>query len=309
MDAVISSQRKATTEQDSPVLTLNGTDGAEDERFIAVTRQEELLLAAMRAKRALMRESHQASGIEGLEGRVKDERTASKKESLSSIKTVKANTLLPLPLNVRPSGASNNNSSDKIDNVNNDEMAMLFPKPPTTKPSPTTRADGTSEVDSGSEEVMVCLDRTISEMQPLDMADMSPDLRDLMHYKSKQLPAPPSSSTHSATRSSRSRTSSAAPANTTPKRERHEANPRPDSDFMPAAGPLSAQIHGKPDVAIRSEWHPTDIEPVMERPDSSSSYYEEESEIEKQPPSRMRQVRISAVGMQLPEIGQWGDDG
>lgn len=310
LESVIASE-KPTNGHDSPVLTLNGTGGAEDERFMAVTRQEELLLAAMRAKRALMRESHQVADIESLDhGRVEDERTASKKESLSSIKTVKAKARHPPPSKLRTAEAS---SSE-------DAMTMLFPKPPSARSSlaPTPRTDSTSERGSGEQEE-VCLDRTISPMQPSDVTEANRDLNDFMQYETKKLPAPPRSSAHSKTsaKPSHGRTSSATPTVgqlTHPKTARHSNSPRPDSNFMTMARPSSAQAYHKPDTrsrsASRTDWRPSEVEPVIERPESSSSHYEEESEAEKkQPFPRKKEVRISAVGMQLPEIGQWGDDG
>ncbi|ROW08372.1 hypothetical protein VMCG_03263 [Cytospora schulzeri] len=309
MEFVIKNQHKPTTEKEGPVVTLNGTGGAEDERFMAVTKQEEMLLAAMRARRALMRESNQIADVEGMDRvRVQDDKTASKKESLSSIKTVKvkANKLQPPPTKPRPSEATAISSDTAI--------TMLFPNPPSGRSSPTVRADGTPERISGKqeEEVLVCLDRTTSPVQPLKKAEPISELSDFMRFESEQFPAPPvSKPSHNrvsgAPKGCLSRTTSA----------RQKSTPRRDSDFMAlAARPSSVQGYRKPELssrsASRSDWRPAEVEPVIERPESASSFYE--SEPETQPPPRMKAVRISAVGIsavgtQLPEIGQWGDDG
>ncbi|KUI52922.1 hypothetical protein VP1G_00443 [Cytospora mali] len=309
MDSTIQAQQKSPTEQDSPVLTLNGTGGAEDERFMAVTRQEELLLAAMRARRALIRKNHQAGDIEGLDrSRVEDDRTASKKESLSSIKTVKAKTL--------HKSSSKSRLSEPTSSDNG--VTMLFPNPPSSRSSsPTIRSDIPVEKLAGrKEEAPVYLDRAVSTAQSLDVAKPISDMSDFMRFEAEQFPAPPSSSMHSAsaTKPSRGRASSAASAMgslTYPKTAQQKSSPQSDSDFMTVARPSSVQTHRRPDMASRSnsktDWRPTEFAPVVERPESASSHYE--SEEETKPPPRMKAVRISAVGTQLPEIGQWGDDG
>ena len=297
LDTGTQNQHRSPVEYDGPVLTLNGNGGVEDERFMAVTRQEELLLAAMRARRALMRESYQIADLEFLDrAQVEGDKTASKKESLSSLKTVKANVPHPPPQSELPPLPSSASSSSNNDNA----MAMLFPKPPSTKPSPTPQADDISEMDFGT-------------MPPFNMTKSGPKSK-----RFEQTTAPPSSSTHyaGATKSSHSRAASAAAASgylTHPKSARQKNSPRPDSDFMPMARPASAQAYHKTEIPSRgpsrNDWHPAEVEPVMERPESSSSSYQESEAEKQQPPSRKKAVRISAVGMQLPEIGQWGDDG
>lgn len=296
--------------KDGPVLTLNGTGDIEDERFMAVTRQEELLLAAMRARRALMREGNQIADIDGLDRvRVEDDRTASKKESLSSIKTVKVKNdkLQPPSAKPRPSEPTAISSDHAI--------TMLFPNPPTGRSSPAVRVKEAPGTDSGKqEEVPACLDHDNSTVQPLEKAEPTSELSDFMRFESEQFPAPPVS------KPSHNRASLAAPAKGGLARSasaRKKSNPRRESDILSmAARPSTVQGHHKPDVPSRnasiSDWRPAEVEPVIERPESSSSSYE--SEPETQPPPRMKAVRISAVGISavgtpLPEIGQWGDDG
>ncbi|ROV87707.1 hypothetical protein VSDG_09731 [Cytospora chrysosperma] len=301
--------------KDGPVLTLNGTGDIEDERFMAVTRQEELLLAAMRARRAIMREGNQIADIDGLDRvRVEDDRTASKKESLSSIKTVKVKNDKLQPPSVKPRPSEPRPSEPTA--ISSDQaITMLFPNPPTGRSSPTVRVKEAPVTDSGKqEEVPVCLDHDNSTVQPLEKAEPTSELSDFMRFESEQFPAPPVS------KPSHNRASLAAPAKGGLARSasaRKKSNPRRESDIMSmAARPSTVQGHHKSEVASRnasiSDWRPAQVEPVIERPESSASSYE--SEPETQPPPRMKAVRISAVGIsavgtQLPEIGQWGDDG
>lgn len=302
VDFASRTQDNPTTRKEGPVLTLNGTGEAEDERFMAVTKQEELLLAAMRARRALMHESNKGAEFKGLDrGRVKD-KTASKKESLSSIKTVKAGRLQPPP--TKPLPPTKPRPSDTTSNDN--AITMLFPNPPSGRSSPTIRADGTSGAESRKQEnVPMRLDRATSPVRPLEKAEPISELSDFMRFESEQFPAPPVS------RPSHSRGSAAETKgmNSRTTSVRQPSTPRRDSDFMPsAARASSAQGYRKPEMLSRSASRVD----LMERPESSSSFYE--SEPEPQPPHRMKAVRISAVGFgavvpQLPEIGQWGDDG
>lgn len=304
MELVIQSQHNPSTEHGGPILTLSGTGTAEDERFMAVTRQEELLLAAMRAKRARMRESHQiAESVEPVLDCGQDDRKASKKESLSSIKTVKAKTLHPPPASFHKSGAASGR------NNNNDTTTMLFPRPPSTKP----RAINPKNADTKTEKhehVLLYLGGTTSEVH--DAAESDPDLRDFFVENTKLFPAPASSSTVTASTSkpSHSRASSAAAATSYHPHSKPTLQSRIDHGLTkPHSRHASEQGYSKAGQGPRNVSH-HDITPVMERPESPSSNYDEDSQPEEQheepqPQTRKKAVRISAVGM-LPE---WGDDG
>lgn len=271
---------------------------------MAVTRQEELLLAAMRAKRARMRESHQiGEQVEvGLDCG-QDDRKASKKESLSSIKTVKARTLQPPPATLHVSSAASGR------NNKNDTTTMLFPRPPSTKPS-SRRPDNAGTKTEKHEQVLLYLGATVSEIQ--DVVESNPDLRDFLVDTTERFPAPASSSTVTASTSkpSHSRASSTAAVNTYhthPKSARHSR-----TDHGPTKAHTrhsSEQAYNRAGQDLRKASH-HNITPVMERPESPSSHYDDDSQIdeqpeEPQPQTRKKAARISAVGM-LPE---WGDDG
>ena len=271
---------------------------------MAVTRQEELLLAAMRAKRARMRESHQiAEPMEPGLGYGQDDRTASKKESLSSIKTVKAKTLHPPPASLHNPGAASGRNNKK------DTTTMLFPKPPSTTPS-SIRPDKASTKTEKHEQVLLYFGGTISEVH--DVAESNPDLCDYFADNTDRFPAPasPSTVTPSTSKPSHSRVSSATAVTsylTYPKPARHS---RTDHGSTKApTGFSSEHIYNKAGQGTDDASH-HNITPVMERPESSSSRYDEDSQTEdqpeaQQPRTRKKAARISAVGM-LPE---WGDDG
>lgn len=272
---------------------------------MAVTRQEELLLAAMRAKRARMRESHQIG--EPLEPELdcgQDDRKASKKESLSSIKTVKAKTLQPPPASLHVSSAASGRTNK------NDTTTMLFPRPPSTKPS-SKRPDNAGTKTEKHEHVLLYLGGTISEVQ--DVVESNPDLRDFLVDTTDRFPAPASSSTVTASTSkpSHSRASSAAAVNTYYTHPKSAGQSRTEYESTKShTRHSSEQAYNKAGQDLRKASHHHHITPVMERPESPSSQYDDDSEMEEQPEepqpqTRRKAARISAVGM-LPE---WGDDG
>lgn len=304
MELVTQGQHDSVPEHGGPILTLSGTGTSEDERFMAVTRQEELLLAAMRAKRARMRESNQiGEAVEiGLDCG-QDDRKASKKESLSSIKTVKAKTLQPPPASLHVSSAANSR------NNKNDTTTMLFPRPPSTKPS-SRRPDNAGTKTEKHEQVLLYLGGTISEIQ--DVVESNPDLRDFLVDTTERFPAPASSSTVTASTSkpSHSRASSAAAMNTYHTHPKSARQSRTDHGMTkPHTRHASEHAYNMAGQDLRkASQH--NITPVMERPESPSSQYDDDSQTEEQPEepqpqTRKKAARISAVGM-LPE---WGDDG
>lgn len=306
MELVIQSQHNPTAEHGGPILTLSGSGTSEDERFIAVTRQEELLLAAMRAKRARMRESHQmAEPGESAPGCGQDERKASKKESLSSIKTVKAKTLQPPSASLHVSGAGRSRS-----NKNDTTTTMLFPRPPSTKPS-SRRPDNAGAKTEKHEQVLLYLGGTSSEVLN-DVAESSHDVRDFFMDNTERFPAPASSSTITASTSkpSHSRASSAAAVTSYRTHSKPAHQPRMEQGSMkPHSRHMSENVYSRAGQDLRNASH-HNITPVMERPESPSSDYDEGSKTEEQPEepqpqTRKKAARISAVGM-LPE---WGDDG
>lgn len=323
VEFVIRGPSEPNNDNGGPILTLNGTGDAEDERFMAVTRQEEMLLAAMRAKRALMRENLHITDIADLDrGNESRERTASKKESLSSIKTVKANTLRPPQPHSRTLHKRNGSKSSTT--------VLGFPEPPSTGPN-ATQPNKAGE----HEEVLMYLDRTISTINAFDMAEPSPDLSDfIIDFDADQFPSPPKpaeaasltdNKSHNRTPSSGSVVGQLTQRRAVRHRQKPSLDrPRPDSEFMPSLRPSSRHAPPMPScdtVDLDIVLHADFVEPraANERvttqednallTDSSVSLHEEDADSKPHPPSRKKEVRISAVGLQLPEIGQWGDDG
>lgn len=300
----------ANKEKEGPILTLNGTGAAEDERFMAVTRQEEMLLAAMRAKRALMRESLQTTEVADLDrGHESRDKMAAKKESLSSIKTVKANTLQPPQAHSR--------IMHKRDGSKTKNTVHGFPEPPSTRSNATT-----INTPDEHEEVLMYLDRNINTVNDFDMAEPSPDLSDfIIDFDAEQFPAPPKPSeavalrdkiSHNRTPSSGSVAGQLTQRRTT--RHHHKPSldrPRPDSEFMPSLRPTPAQAPPLPSykgVELDAVSYNGIAGRQASRGDLPSSPLTEDMP-KPHAPARRKEVRISAVGLQLPEVGQWGDDG
>lgn len=310
LESVVRGPIDTNNENGGPILTLNGTGAAEDERFMAVTRQEEMLLAAMRAKRALMRESlHTTDVADPDRSHESQDKMASKKESLSSIKTVTANTLRPPQAHSRV--------LHKRDGSKTSTTVLGFPEPPSTRFN-ATKPNTADE----HEEVLMYLDRTISTVNAFDMAEPSPDLSDfIIDFDADQFPSPPKPTeaaapidkiSHSRTPSSGSVVGQLTQRKTT--RHRHKPSldrPRPDSEFMPSLRPASAQAPPLPShkgLDLDAVSH-NDIAGQQTSKDGASSSPHAEVVSKPHAPARRKEVRISAVGLQLPEVGQWGDDG
>ncbi|PSR82663.1 hypothetical protein BD289DRAFT_483718 [Coniella lustricola] len=325
MEFVIRDRPDPNNEHDGPILTLSGADSASEERFMAVTKQEEMLLAAMRAKRALMRESLQQVASQG-----PTHRAAGKKESVSSIRTVTADTLQPPPLKIGTGNGRSNGA--KV------PKELRFLQAPTQKSMVVVSKNKNVDSPEGQEQVLLYLDRTMSTMNPYDMAEPSPDLSDfVIDFDAEQFPAPPHAAAQGRNHSRTSSTASAAGRLThaqSTQYDGHESrdHPRPDSEFMPAhklsfsGDSIPPFPHGEcADLnAITQHLSPgpgglsedrrmRDLIEDAFRPLSPSDTIREGEDISidqaMSPPSRKKAVRISAVGLQLPEIGQWGDDG
>ncbi|KAG8165425.1 hypothetical protein KVR01_005700 [Diaporthe batatas] len=295
----------AAPEHGGPILTLSSTGSSEDERFMAVTRQEELLLAALRAKRARMRESHQiAEQIDAELDNGQDGRKALKKESLSSIKTVKAQALQPPPASLHASGTASGRSDQQ-----SDATTMLFPKPPSTKPS-SKRPHNSGAKAGKHEQVLLYLSGTTSEAHGLE--ESNPELRDFLAENIERFHPPESSSTATASTSKPSHSCASSAAAVAGSRMHPRAARQSRTDHGSTKNHFrhaSEYAHNKTGQDPRDAPH-HNITPVPERPESPSSHYEEDSQIEQQPEeprsrARKKAARISAVGM-LPE---WGDDG
>lgn len=338
----VQAPREDTPDQGTPILTFSGADSAADERFIAVTKQEEQLLAAMRAKRAMMMKeglhvtaaTHVTSAVEPVA-----KKEASKKQSLSSIKTVTANTLQPA--SVKVSAPWHERKASK-----HASTIMKFPEPPSMRSRSAMSCrheEETLDADK-HEQVLMFLDKSMSTMNPYDMAEPSPDLSDfILDFDASGFPSPPRrTKSKGAGSGSHLRGSTLA----SPKRQQHYressfGRPRPDSEFMPMfvpgwpepAPPLPSHELLEADAGSSSvgqnsmeaedddhhQHNHSEEEEVEQQQEqvhdtapsspvahgSPTSIYEDDEE----PQPRNKAVRISAVGQRLPEFGQWGDDG
>lgn len=316
-----------TAEHEGPALTLSGTDTAGHERFIAVTRQEEMLLAAMRAKRALMRDNLQIADVDDLDHETKKkDKAAGKKESVSSTKTVAASSLMPLPLNPVPSHGRSGSKGNST--------TLRFPEPPSsTKNSRQSEYLKEARSDEKHEQALMCLNRNTSTKSPYDLAEPSPDLSDfIVDFDAQQFPAPPIKLQENVTHSRNSSTNSATTRLSHPKPARHHrqssfGRPRPDTESMPKmkpspAGPLppvptyrgvdlDAVPGSRGGRSASKERRTKQVAFDIVRANSPAMIHEEDAfvELPQAPLPRKKAVRISAVGLSLPEIEQWGDDG
>ncbi|CAN8098267.1 unnamed protein product [Discula destructiva] len=295
-DPITQGQHDSANERNGPVLTLSGTDAASEERFIAVTPQEEMLLSAMRAKRAMMREKVQNGSAEaGAKAGARD-KTASKKESLSSIETVKMSSLQPVP---QSHSSHARNSSRKL------ATALQFPEPPASKLVPAQEAIRPLKVPGKKERILHGQGRTASSTGQNHNAELSPAMSDfIIDFDAEQFPKPPKAV------ACHSRNSSKASVADQPTHQRQYSfgRPRPDSEFLPNFRFAEREVEPMP-----RPHKGLDLDAVTNKtsdcpPRSSSPATSTEKE-NSPPPSRKKAVRISAVGLSLPELGQWGDDG
>lgn len=282
-----------------------------DGRFMAVTKQEEMLLAALRMKRARMRETILAEFEEELERVDQDQErshsSASKKHSRrSSVSTVTQNDLHPRPAR-RDRSASNSRS--------------LAGK---SQPAAARSESGQlNRLTMGPKHVLMYLDRPTHSMDAFDAAEPSPDLSDFMEFdensNSDDFPFRASGDHSPVTvQSSNSPASSAAflapPAGNW---TQVSTRSRPDSTpLSPKSLPRRMALKDD-DIRVRILEHPIDTAIPehgmgIPRPDSpiSPDAYLIEPEVSS-PLPRKKAVRISAVGTGRVgmEAGWWDHDG
>lgn len=315
VDFYLRSQHNSISEETGSIRSSQSAGKAGhtsiDGRFMAVTKQEEMLLAALRIKRARMRETILAEFEEEIE-RVDHEQersqsSASMKHSRrSSVSTVTQNDLQPRPAR-RDRSASNGRT------------AAGRSQPAAARSDPTQL----NRLTTGHKHVLMYLDRPTHSMDAFDAAEPSPDLSDFMEFEetsnSDDFPYRPSGD-HSPTtvQSSNSPASSAAfLAPPTNKWNQVSTRSRPDST------PLSPKSHPRrmalkdEDIRVRILEHPIDTafheqEMGIPRPDSPISPDTYLMEPDVSPPlPRKKAVRISAVGTGRVgmEAGWWDHDG
>ncbi|KXH55422.1 hypothetical protein CSAL01_12945 [Colletotrichum salicis] len=324
------------------------TNNTADSRFMAVTRQEEMLLAALRMKRARMRESilaeyedQSTSSLSSFHQRNSSQGTITEMEwpeppqtlrhqtSATSNSTIKAGSRAS---ESRPAslvrGRSHNRSNSRH---------LDFPAPSSQpvsgassrtgslrkmRPVQRTTTQQPSE-SSKQERILLYLDRPVGNVNSMDFAEPSPDLSDFMDFDNVSeeddeftsgMSMFRSRDHHRFTMGSMS-SKSRGPMLMTGERVRHESSPlRPrgvggvSDDDDYNVGSRSASTKRAPTTEIVES--DSDVEPMfgIPRPDSPVSP-EGTLGLPHQGLSKKKAVRLSAVGNAGVEAGWWGDDG
>ncbi|OHW90401.1 hypothetical protein CSPAE12_11021 [Colletotrichum incanum] len=296
--------------------------GQTDSRFMAVTRQEEMLLAALRMKRARMRESvlteyddearsassyHQRNSSQGTITEIdwpEPPQTLRHQTSTTSNSTVKAGSRTS---DSRPSSLARDRSHQRSISRHMD--------PPAASSQPMSRTSSRAgsvkkmmpvqeAIQAGSkhERILLYLDRPVGNVSSMDFAEPSPDLSDFMDFDNGSEDEAELSSDMSLFRSRDPRhglgSKSRGRMLRTGERNRHESSPlRP---------------RGEAAVAERVRVVETDcnINPLcgIPRPDSPVSP-EGVLCLPNKALSKKKAVRLSAVGNAGVEAAWWGDDG
>ncbi|KAK1985558.1 hypothetical protein LZ30DRAFT_583906 [Colletotrichum cereale] len=313
--------------------------GKTDSRFMAVTRQEEMLLAALRMKRARMRESILAEYDDEL-------RSASplhhhhhhhhQQRNPSQATITEINWPEP-PQTLRHRTSTNSNSTIRAGSGASDgrpgstppdrshqrsrsrhpELAALNPRPasnPRSGSRTSSRAGGakrmmpvqeaTAPAGSKHERVLLYLDRPVGHVSSMDFSEPSPDLSDYMDLDNgseDDNDGPPG-----ATSFFRSRDAHHGPASKdrgrmlrTGERNRHESSPLRPRGDL-AAAKERVRATGFDGGADRFCGVPRPDSPVS--PDGALAFANKGL-------SKKKAVRLSAVGSSGAEATWWGDDG
>ncbi|KAK6073374.1 hypothetical protein SCUP234_08713 [Seiridium cupressi] len=180
------------------------TAEAHNARLMAVTKQEEMLLAALRQKRAMMRENILAEIENGDKGTVASRRTSSGSAGrdsyipggtakTSSRPSSQAPQLPPFPSRQSSLVSSFKSLTERKDSVrrtdNNvrfaDEAESLGHSDPIEKRSSSAMSNATirdNNLVGRHERVLMFLDRPLNDIGAIDAAEPSPDLSEFMDY-------------------------------------------------------------------------------------------------------------------------------
>ncbi|KAJ3938301.1 uncharacterized protein N0V96_011546 [Colletotrichum fioriniae] len=318
--------------------TAADANNTADSRFMAVTRQEEMLLAALRMKRARMRESilaeyedesrssssfHQRNSSQGTITEMdwpEPPQTLRHQTSATSNSTIKAGSRAS---DSRPASLVRGRSHQRSNSRHLD-----FPAPSSQPVSGASSRTGSlrkmrpvqetvqPSESSKQERILLYLDRPVGNVNSMDFAEPSPDLSDFMDFDNVSEEDEEFTSGISMFRNrDYHRFTMGAVGNKsrgrmlmTGERVRHESSPlRPrgeDDEF----GSRSASTKRAPTTEIVES--DSDVEPMfgIPRPDSPVSP-EGTLGLPHQGLSKKKAVRLSAVGNAGVEAGWWGDDG
>lgn len=173
--------------------SIDGVGSGSHNRFMAVTRQEELLLAALRHKRQVMRETILSEFEDGKDKRfVKGHRS---KPSEATITESNFDLDFPAPpsckdrTTVTPDGttvidlrtsAAPNQTEDRDADDEAADIVSPMPTRPLSKNGSIVRMSQRESCDDGHERILLYLDRPIAQELYHEEGDPSPDLDDFM---------------------------------------------------------------------------------------------------------------------------------
>ncbi|KAK0710152.1 hypothetical protein B0T26DRAFT_653446 [Lasiosphaeria miniovina] len=298
------------TRRSSAASSLQDTSSG---RFMAVTRQEEMLLAALRLKRARMREDKISEFEEDLdnEDHVLERETTNESSIYSS-------------------GMSRQSSMSTMRNAETGAGSL------TARPhqQPQIRlSSGSSEhrteKGSGRGQILLMMDRPMKSASALDTAEPSPDLSDFLEFDDSRDGFPMHYSSSSASQGAQSRKSSPGAS-----AESMSGASTQDRNATPASTSTRAKPRGRGDGLLRQsddnadtrtgtrrrddrDAHARIPENVAEEEDTQNGFPRPDSPISPDafpmpnPIARKKQVRLSAVGNYKPnvEAGWWDDSG
>ncbi|OHE97496.1 hypothetical protein CORC01_07111 [Colletotrichum orchidophilum] len=303
-----------------------------DSRFMAVTRQEEMLLAALRMKRARMRESvlaeyeddsrssssfHQRNSSQGtiteMDWPEPPGQTLRHQTSATSNSTIKAGSRASdsRPASVVRGRSHHRSNSRHLDFPATSSQPVSGASSRTASLRKMRPVQETLPSEAKQERILLYLDRPVGKVNSMDFAEPSPDLSDFMDFDNASEEDEEFTSGmsmfrnrdhHRFTLGSKSRGRMLM----TGERVRHESSPLRPRGNAASADNVNAKRAPTTEV-VESD---SDVEPMfgIPRPDSPVSP-EGTLGLPNQGLSKKKAVRLSAVGNAGVEAGWWGDDG
>ncbi|KAK2058997.1 hypothetical protein LY76DRAFT_512973 [Colletotrichum caudatum] len=316
---------EASIASEPPADSLSKTDA----RFMAVTRQEEMLLAALRMKRARMRESILAEYDEEVRSASPHRHHHQQHQRSSSQATITHINWPEPPQTLRHQTSANSNSTIRAggsrssdsrpgstvpDKSHHQPGGSGHPEPISRSSSralsraagarklvPVQEAAAAAAAAAKGERVLLYMDRPVCHVSSMDFAEPSPDLSDYMDLDNGSETEDEASFFQS--RDARRGAASKDRGRSLRTRERngHEPSPlRPRGDHPAAKDRLRAATAGVDGGAGRSSGVPRPDSPVS--PADAAAYTTRGL-------SKRKAVRLSAVGDSGAEPACWGDDG
>jgi len=280
------------------------SDRASHGRLMAVTRQEEMLLAALRTKRAHMRESIIAEFEEDQQQHAtpSDEPAPAQRTSVSAITEV----LQPQPRRARSTSVSFKDFPMHIEEEDETAAESATHSDPTPAAAGRTKKRDPQEREAPNERVLLFFDQPDRGDDDFDGAEPSPDLSDFMDLddggSSDSFPfQTPDDHSPVGTR-----------AASKDRRSRLSGGSRPHSgSFLPSDKMRKPARRGDDDVHVRIVEDPVEIPQADDDLEGSDAGIPRPDSPVDAPLAlpRKKAVRISAVGRVGMEAGWWGHDG